>query len=312
MTMVVALLCVSAQATPSAAQNFPMRYIRLVTTEAGSGNDLASRLIAPGLAAGLGQPVIVDNRGVLAAEIVARSPPDGHTLVLYGSPLWLSPLMREASYDPIRDFSPISLVTNSPNVLVIHPSLPVTSVRGLVALARSRPGELNYASGSSGASSHLAAELFKSMAKVDIVRIPYKGLGPALTALISGQMQLMFANAGAVTPHVASGRLRPLAVTSAQPSSLAPGLPTLASAGLSGYESTSIAGLLGPAKLPASVMARLHQEVVRVLARPEVRDKLFQAGVETVGNTPEEFSATIKSEMARVGKLVREAGIREQ
>lgn len=304
MAVVVALLCVSAQATPAGAQNFPMRYIRLVTTEAGSGNDLVSRLMAPGLAAGLGQPVIVDNRGVLAAEIVARSPPDGHTLVLYGSPLWLSPLMREASYDPIRDFSPISLTTNSPNVLVIHPSLPVTSVRGLVALARTRPGELNYASGSSGASSHLAAELFKSMAKVDIVRIPYKGLGPALTALISGQMQLMFANAGAVTPHVASGRLRPLAVTSAQPSNLAPGLPTLASAGLSGYESTSIAGLLGPAKLPASVMARLHQEVVRVLARPEVRDKLFQAGVETVGNTPEEFGATIKSEMARVGKLI--------
>ena len=294
------------------AQNFPVRYVRLVTTEPGSGNDLASRLIAPGMAAGLGQQVIVDNRGVLAAEIVAKSSPDGYTIVLYGSPLWLSPLMREAPYDPIRDFAAITLATNSPNVLVIHPSLPVNSVQELISLARSRPGELNYASGSTGASSHLAGELFKSMAKVDIVRIPYKGLGPGLTALMSGQVQLMFANAGAVTPHVASKRLRPLAVTSSKPSELAPGLPTLAAAGLPGYESTSIAGVLAPAKTPPAIVARLHQAIAQSLSRPEVREKLFQAGIEPLGSTPEEFSATMKSEMTRIGRLVKEAGIREQ
>ncbi len=196
-------------------QNYPNKPIRIVTTAPGSGTDMIARLIAQGSSASLGQPVIVDNRGIIAVDLVAKAPPDGYTLLLYTNPLWIMPLLRHnVPWDPIRDFSPITLTSRQPSVLVVHPSVPVMSVKELIVLARAKPGELNYGSGSTGAPTHLAAELFKAMAGVDIVRIPFKGGGLAINALIGGEIQLMFGVPAAVTPHVKSGKLRALAVTS--------------------------------------------------------------------------------------------------
>ena len=293
------------------AQSYPAKPIRIVTVAPGSANDIVARLIAQELRPVLGQTVVVDNRGTIAAEIVARAPADGYTLLLYGSAVWLSPFIRSNTpYDPVKDFSPITLVASSPNIIVVHPSLPVKSVRELIALARARPGELNYAAGSLGAAPHLAAELFKSMAKLNIVRVAYKGTGGSLIGLLSGEVEMMFPTAGSVTPHIKSGKLRALAVTSLQPTALAPGLPLLAAA-LPGYESVSLNGLFAPARTPDPVIRQLNQEIARIMTRPEVKEKLVAAGTDAMATTPEEFAATIQSEMAKWGQLIREAGIRE-
>ena len=298
----------------ASGQSYPYKPIRIITSEPGSGTDLMARLIAQRLTDSFGRQVIVDNRGgTLAREVVLRAPPDGYTLLLSGTSLWLSPFMREhASYDPVRDFLPITLAASSPNVLTVHPSLPVESVRDLVALARSRPGELNYGSGSTGAPTHLAAELFKAMAGVDIVRIAYKGTGPAINALLGGQVQLMFVSTTSVAPHIKSGKLKALAVSAAQPSALAPGLPTMTATGLPGYEATSLFGMFAPAHTPAAIIGLLNREIVQVLNRTEVRERLFNSGVEPVGSSPAELAATMKSEMAKWGKLIKSAGIREE
>ena len=200
----------------------------------------------------------------------------------------------------------------APNILVVHPSLPVASVRELTALARARPGELNYAVGATGSAMFMGAELFRSMAHLDIVRVPFKGTGPGLTALMAGQVQLMFPAAGGAMLHVKSGRLKALAVTSARPTELAPGIPTMASAGLPGFEAVSAYGMFAPAKTPAEIISKLNQESQRVLGRAEVRERYFSAGVETLGGTPEEFAATMKTDAVRWGKLIRDAGIREE
>ena len=298
----------------ASGQSYPYKPIRIVTSEPGSGTDLMARLIAQRLTDSFGRQVIVDNRGgTLAREVVLRAPPDGYTLLLSGTSLWLSPFMREhASYDPVRDFLPITLAASSPNVLTVHPSLPVESVRDLVALARSRPGELNYGSGSTGAPTHLAAELFKAMAGVDMVRIAYKGTGPAINALLGGQVQLMFVSTTSVAPHVKSGKLKALAVSTAQPSALAPGLPTMSATGLPGYEATSLFGMFAPAHTPAAIIGLLNREIVQVLNRTEVKERLFNSGVEPIGSLPAELAATMKSEMAKWGKLIKSAGIREE
>lgn len=305
--------CATSAVVP--AQSFPVKPVRIVTAEAGGGVDLTARLIAPGLTASLGQPVIVDNRGgaagVIAGEAVAKAPPDGYTLLLYASAIWTMQFLRSVPFDAARDFAPVTLAASSPNVLVVHPSLPVKTVKDLVALAKARPGQLNYATGGSGSSGHLSSELFKIMAGIDMVRIVYKGGGPAVNDLIGGQVQLMFVAAPAVTSHLRSGRLRALGVTSAQPSALVPGLPTIAASGLPGYELVSTFGVFVPARTPDAVVRRLNQEIVRVLNVPEVKEKYFNAGLETVGNTPEQFAAVIQSDMVRIGKLIRDAGIRQ-
>jgi tripartite-type tricarboxylate transporter receptor subunit TctC len=294
-------------------QAYPHKPIRLVTSEPGGGSDFAARLIAQGLTTVIGQRVVVDNRGFVAGDIVARAAPDGYTLILYGSPLWLAPFLRKnVPFDPVKDFAPVSLVVNTPNVLVVHPAAGVKSVAELIALAKARPGELNYSSASTGSTQHLGAELFKSMAGVNIVRVPYKGSGPALTAVIAGQVQLMIPSAGSASAHVRSGRLRALAVTSAQPSALAPGLPTLAAAGLPGYESTSPFGIFAPAATAAGIVQLLSHALAKVAVMPDIKDKFFNSGVETVGSTPEQLAATIKVEMAKWGKLIRKVGIREE
>ncbi|MBI4189180.1 MAG: tripartite tricarboxylate transporter substrate binding protein [Betaproteobacteria bacterium] len=296
-------------------QEYPNRPVRIIAGSPGGGVDFAARLIAQELAGSLGRQVIVENRGsgggAIAAQTVVRAPPDGYTLLFYGSPIWLAPFLRDnVDYDPMRDFSPITLAVSQPNILVVHPSLPVKSVRELIALAKARPGALNYTSGSAGSSSHLAGELLKAMAGVDIVRINYVGTGPALNALISGEMQMMFVPTGAAGQHVKSGRLRALAVTSAQPSALAPDLPTMAASGLPGYDSVATYGAFAPAKTPAPLINRLNQEFVRVLQTPQVKDRFFRSGVETVGSSPQEFAAVVKSEMTNMGKLIKAVGIR--
>ena len=295
------------------AQPYPSKPIRILTSAPGNSDDLAARLISQGISSGLGQQAVVDNRGVVAVEIAAKSPPDGYTLLLYGSPMWLAPFMRDkVPYDPVKDFAPVTWATNSPNLLVVHPSLPVKSVRELIALVKARPNELNYGSGSAGSTPHLAAELFRSMTGVQIVRVAYKGSGPALTALLSGELHFMFPSTGSANPLLKSGKLRPLAVTTLKSTALAPNLPTVAESGLPGYESASLLAVFAPAGTPPAIVQRLNQEMVKALQSTEARERLFNSGVEAVGSTPEQFAVTLKNEMTKWGKVIKDAGIRSE
>ena len=308
----VALLAALAAGSAVAADVYPSKPVRFVTSEPGGGNDIVARVLADGLTPRLGQRVIVDNRGIVAAEIAKNATPDGYTLLIYGANIWLLPYLRErVPWNPLTDFAPVTIAVQLPNILVVHPALPVKSVRELIDYARARPGKLDYAAGTLGVSPHLAAELFKAMAGVDIVRVPYKGGGPALNGLIAGETNLMFPNAGSALPHIRSGRVRPLAVSSAQPSALAPGLPTLAST-VPGYEFVAVICVYAPAKTPAALVERLNREAVAVLNEPAVKDKLFNTGNEVVANTPREFADYMKKDMQRMGKVIRDAGIRAE
>lgn len=302
-------VCVAAQ-----AQSYPTKPVRIITGGVGGGSDFTGRMISQELTVRLGQQVIIENRGgasgAIAVQTVINSAPDGHTLLYYSGSLWIIPLLQTVPWDALRDFVPVTLAASAPNILVIHPQLPAKSVRDLIALARSRPGELNYGSGVMGSSMHLAAELFKSMAQLKIMQVNYRGAGPAVTELMAGQVQLVFASAGAVTPQINAGRLRALAVTTAQRSVLAPGLPTVAESGLSGFEMSAMYALFAPTGTPLPVVARLHQYVSRYLRQPDVQERFVASGVEAVGNLPNELTATIKAETLRLGKVVAEAGIR--
>ena len=297
-------------------ENYPSRPIRLLTAELGGGSDLAARMVAQGLSASLGQQVIVDNRvgGVIVAEVATRATPDGYTLLLYSGTLWILPFMRDnMPYDPVRDFAPVTLVGTSPAILIVHPSVPVTTVKELIALARNKPGELNYSTGPAGALPHLAGELFKSMTGVDLVRVAYRGVALALNDVISGRVQIMFnPNAGAVMQHAKSGRVRALAVTSAQPSPLFPDLPTIAGSGVPGYEAVGIFGVFAPAKTPTPLISRLNREIVGFLQKPEVKARFFNAGIDVLASSPLQLAATMKSEMERMGVVIRNAGIRSE
>ena len=303
-------------ADPASGQPYPTKPVRIVTAEPGGGPDFAARVIAHELSGSLGQQVIVDNRGgsvVIMAEIVARAQPDGHTLLLSAGTLWLKPFLQDkVSYDPVRDFLPVTLAATAPAILVVHPGFAANSVGELIALARARAGGVSYASGPAGSTSHLAAELFNVMSGLRMLRVPYKGTGSALTDLIGGQVQLMFANAASATPLVKSGRLRALAVTSTRPSALYPGLPTVADSGLPGYDAVAMFGLFAPSRTPAPIIRRLNEEIVRVLNQAEVKDRFFKAGVEVAGSSPQDLTAAMKSEMARMGKVIRNAGIRDE
>jgi tripartite-type tricarboxylate transporter receptor subunit TctC len=297
-------------ASPAFAQSYPTRPIRIVTSPAGGGNDFPARLLSRALAAPLGQPLIVDNRAtVLIADIVAKAPPDGHTLLVTGSAHWIGPLLEKTSYDPLRDFAPITLIDRAPSVLVVHPSMPVKSVRQLIALAKVKPGVLNFSVGGTGTSNCLAAILFNHMAGVNTVRIPYKGTGPALAAVMSGEVHAMFGSAGGAAPHVKSGRLRALAVGSAEPSALTPGVPTLQASGLPGFISEALHALFAPAGTPPAIVARLNLEATRYLQSAEARDIFLNAGTEVATGTPDELIAIMKSEMARVGSVLKTAAI---
>ena len=301
----------------SYGEDFPNKPVRIITNDAGAGLDFTSRVIARGITSALGQQVIVDNRGgaggAIAIETVAKALPDGYTLLVFGSTFWLMPFLRDhVNYDPVKDFAPVTLAVSSPNIVIVYPPVPVKSIKELIALAKTKPGELKYGAGALGASSDLSIELFKSMAGVNILRVPYKGNGPALIGLSAGEVQVMFATAGAAMPLINTGRVRALAVTSAKPSPLVPGLPTVSAAGLPGYESVSLIAVFAPAKTPIARINRLNQEIVRYLVTPEARDVLLKSNVEPIASSPQELATKMRSEMARMRKLIKDAGIKEE
>ncbi len=308
------LLLTSALVLPCSlawSQAFPVRPIRIVTSEPGGGNDIIARIIADGLSNSLPQRAIVDNRGIVAVEIAAKANPDGHTLVVYGATIWLQQFLRDhVAWDPVKDFAPVTLAVQLPNILVVHPTLPVKSVKELIAMAKAKPGYLNYAAGTIGVSPHLSAELFKALAGVNIVMIPYKGGGPALNGLIGGEAHLMFPNAGAVNQHIKSGRVRALAVSTAKPSRLVPDLPTIAST-VPGYDTAAVICVFAPAKTPANIVGVLNREMLRTLNRQEIKDRLFNLGSEVVASSPQELAAYMRADMARMGKVIKDAGIHE-
>jgi tripartite-type tricarboxylate transporter receptor subunit TctC len=297
------------------AQAYPARPVRVVTGAPGSTAEFAARSLAQGLSARLGQPAVVDPRaaggGTVFGEIVAKAQPDGYTLLVIGSSFWVGPLFRKAPYDVISDFAPIAIVADSPNVLVVHPSLPVASVKDLIELARAKPGALNYSTSGIGASPHLAAELFKAMAGVDIAHIPFKGAGASVIGVMSAQVQLSFASVASVAPHVQSARVRGIAVTGARPFALFPELPTVA-ATVPGYEAGGATGFFAPAKTPAAVIARLNREAAIFLRERDVKEKFLNLGVETVGSSPEQLTATIKSDTIKWANVIKHAGIRPE
>ena len=292
------------------SQTYPNKTIRILAGGVGGGTDIAARLIAQGISGPLGQPVIVENRPpLLLAEIVAKAPPDGYLMIINGSNVWIRPLLQNTPYDPVRDLAPITMATTTPNILVVHPLLPVKSVKDLIALAKARPGQLNYASATTGGSSHLHSELFKFLAGVNIVRVVYSTSGAQTTAVIIGEAQMSFDGASSVAPHLKSGKMKALAIASAEPSARYPGLPTIA-ASLPGFESVTTLGIFVPAKTPASIITRLNQEIVRVLNQADVKEKLLNAGLEAVGSTPEAAAAIIKANMAMIGKVIKDTGIK--
>ena len=314
--IIVAGLAASLLAAAALAQ-YPEKPIRLIVPfAAGGGNDSVARLVGKRVSDSLGQQLVIDNRpgagGVLGAELAAKAAPDGYTLFLggVGSHAINPNLSDSLPYDPIRDFAPVALLAQAPLVLVVHPSVPADSFKAFVALARSRPGQLNYASNGNGSSSHLAAVMFGSMTGVDMVHVPYKGLSPALTDLLSGRVQLMFSSVVAILPHIKSEKLRGLAVTGSRRLPSMPDLPTIAESGLPGYEASSWYGVLAPAGTPREIVVKLNAEFVKALAQPEVRTSLLAEGAEPVGGTPEQFAAHIRYEKERLGKLIREAKIR--
>jgi tripartite-type tricarboxylate transporter receptor subunit TctC len=304
------VVCVGMAAfgTSAPAQDkFPSKVIRIVTAAPGSNHDWGARLVAHELTPRINQRVIVENRGSISTEYVAKeAPADGYTLLFYGAYTWLQPLLQKVNWDPVADLAPITLAISSPNVLVVHPSLPVKSVKDLVALARTRPGQLNYAAGGGGSTPHIAAELFKYMAKVDITRVNYKGSGPSMIGLLTGETQLMFAALGPVMPHVKAGKMRAIAVTTPKRTQLTPELPTVAET-LPGYASEAAIGLFAPRRTPPAIMSYLNREVVQALKASDPQ-KIFNAGVHVVANSPEEFGTFIKSDMAKMGEVMKGAG----
>jgi tripartite-type tricarboxylate transporter receptor subunit TctC len=292
-------------------QDYPNQPVRLVGSSPGGGSDLVMRLIAPSLKGSMGQTVIVDNRStILLGEIGAKAPPDGHTLIVVGNSFIIGHLLRETTWDPVRDFLPVTLADAGPSVLVVHPSVPIKSVKELIALAKARPRDINYASGAPGSTSQLAAELFKSMAGVNMVWVPYKDNAPGMMSVLSGETQVMFANTPGVEPLMKEGRVKVLAVTSAQPSPLFPGVQTVAAAGVPGYEALTIDAVVVPARTPATIVNRLNREIVRALNEASTKQTLFNSGVVVVGSSPEELGNFIKSSIAKWGKVIKDAGIR--
>jgi len=305
-------------ATGALAQTYPTKPIRMIVGyPPGGGTDIVGRMMAQKLSDNLGQTVVIDNRGGAAGsigtEMAAKSVPDGYTILMGNvAPNAINvSLYSKLGYDPVKDFEPVSLVASTPNILVVQPSFPAKTVPELIALAKAKPGTLNYPSAGLGSSSHLAGELFDNLAGVKMVHIPYKGGAPALTDLLGGQMQLMFATMPAAMPHVKSGRLRAIAVTSVKRSQALPDLPTIGET-LKGYDASTWYGVLAPARTPRAIVTRLYEEIVKVLAVADTRDKLLVQGFEPVGNMPAEFAAYIKSEIAKWGKVIKAAGIKPE
>jgi tripartite-type tricarboxylate transporter receptor subunit TctC len=313
---VCALLAATSMAG-NAQDSYPQKSITMVVPAApGGAGDVVARAISPGLTAELGKTVVVDNRGgasgTIGAGIVARAAPDGYTLLLAPAPsIVVEPNYRKLDYDPLKDLAPITLVATSPNILVVHPSLPVKSLKQLIALAKAKPDALNFGSSGQGAPSGIAGEVFNKLAGTRIAHVPFKGAGPATVALLSGEVQVMFAPITVAFPYVRDNRMRALAVTSKARAKIAPQLPTLIESGVS-EEIVSFYGLFAPARVPAHVIGIVHRAVADVLKTPKVADYFERSGTEVVGSTPAEFAAYVREQYAIYGKIVRDIGLKSK
>ena len=300
------------------AADYPVRSIRYIVPQgAGGSSDTLARLVTQKLAESLGQQVVTDNRpgatGNIGTEIAARANPDGYTLLQVATSHATNPALSvKMPFDPIRDFAPITLLSQSPNLWIVHPSLPAKNMRELIALAKTRPGEINYSSSGTGSSQHLAGELLKSLAHIDIVHIPYKGSPPALIDLLGGRVVLMCSTIAPAMPLVKSAKLRALAVTSLKRSAAVSEIPTVAESGLPGYEATAWQGVLAPAGTPRDIIAKLNTELVRVINLPDVRKQLADQGYEPAGTTPEQFAEYIKTEIAKWTRVIKAAGLKAE
>jgi tripartite-type tricarboxylate transporter receptor subunit TctC len=310
------LLALLIVGSPAAQTTYPEKPIRMVVGfPPGSAPDTVARLLGQKFVEALGKPIVVENAagaaGNIAMERVAKAAPDGYTLGLPGqSQLVINPSLYKVAYDPVKDFAPVSQVAVSPIMLVVHNAVPAKSVKDLVALAKAQPGGLTFASGGSGSLTHMPAELFKSVAGLDIRHIPYKGTNAAIPDLLGGRVTMMFSPTSIVLPLAREGKLRALAVTSSRRSSAAPELPTIAESGYPGFEVTGWIGLLAPARTPATIVRKLHLETVKALALPDLRAKFADLGLEPIGNSPDEFAAAIKSEIPKWAKVIKESGIK--
>ena len=307
---------IALAASLAAAQPYPAKPVRvLVGFPPGAGVDIATRLITPRLAEALGQQFVVDNRagaaGNIAAELAAKTPPDGYTLLFASAPIVMSQsLYRNLNYNLERDFEPVGLVASAPFILVVHPSLPAKSVKELVALARSRPGQLSFASTGSGSTPHLSMEMFKTQAGISLVHISYKGTPQAVIDIMSGQVQVMFANTLSVLPLIRNGRLRALGLSGAKRSAAAPEIPTIAEAGMKGFEASTWFGVFSPAGTPPVIVKRLSTEIVRIVQQPDMKERLLAQGADPIGMPAEEFRAYVKAELAKWSKVVQASGAR--
>lgn len=312
----LAAAAISLVAFAPAQAQYPNKPVRLILPfPPGGAVDTLGRIIGPGLSEALGQQVVMENRpgaaGNIGAEIVAKSPPDGYTVLMGAIPISISvSVYSKLGYDLVRDLAPVSLLASTPNIVVVHPSVPAKSVKELIALARARPGQLDFASSGSGGSPHLAGALFNNLAGTKMNHIPYKGGGPAVIALVAGECSVGFATAPSVIHHLKSGRLRGLAVTSAQRTPLVPDLPTVSEAGIPGYEAGAWQGLLVPTGTRREIISRLETESSKVLKLPEVKERLDATGLTPIGSTPEEFAAYLRSEIEKWGKVARSVGMR--
>jgi len=307
-----------AAAQDKAVADYPSKPIRMIVPFApGGGTDITARTIAQKLTERWGQQVITDNRpganGTIGADLIAKAAPDGYIFGMISSSHSVNPsLMKKLSYDLVQDLAPITQATTQPYALVVHPSLPAKSMKELIALARARPGALNYGSSGTGGLSHLSGALLGSLAKIDIVHIPYKGGNPAMIDVIAGQIQMLYSTLLQAQTHIKSGKLRALGVTTAARSPAAPQLPTMQEAGIAGYEVAGWYGVVAPAKMPPAIVAKLNQEIVRILQSPDVKERMSADGSEPVGSTPEQFGTHIKNEVAKWRKLIQETGIRAE
>lgn len=305
-------------ATGTWAQSYPVKPIRVIDAyPPGGSTDVVARIISPKFAESTGQPWVIDNRpgaqGIIGTDLVAKAPPDGYTLLMFTGSHTVHPsVYKNMPYDLIKAFVPVTLTTSTTNVLVVHPSLPVKNLKELIALAKARPGQLNYSSAGTGSTTHMAMELLKSIAKIDMTHIPYKGSAPAVMDGVAGHVALLFGPMPVVLPHVKAGRLRPLAVSTAKRSVGQPEIPTVAEAGVPGYESTNSVGVLAPAGTPREIINKLNSEITRILNLPDIKDRLYSMGSEPVGSTPEQFGEFIRAEIAKWAKVVKDARISAQ
>ena len=303
------------QATSGQAQVYPVKPIRfLVGFPPGGTNDILARALAPKMSEYLGQPVVIENRPgastAIATELAARSAPDGYTILLNAAGHATNPALMKLPFDPVKDFAFITLVAESQNLLVLHPSVPARTVKELIAVSKKRPGEINYGSSGMGTTPHLSAQLFQYMTGVKWVHIPYKGSAIGLTSTLAGEISLYFANIPAVIHHVQAGKLRPVALSGTKRTPAVPGIPTVAESGLPGFEVTSWFGIAAPARTPRPIVDRLNAETVRALGTPDLRERMLATGADPVGNTPEQYTAFVQNEIVKWGKVIKAAGIK--